>query len=159
MVNKALFSSSKSDWETPEDLYQELEKEFNFLLDPCATKYNSKCLFHIDETMDGLSTCWYNFINRIALREIKFSAFVNPPYGRKITEKWVMKAWLESKQHGITVVMLLPSRTDQWWFREICLKYGEVRFLPKRVKFIGAKSGAPFPSIIVIFRGKNDISM
>jgi site-specific DNA-methyltransferase (adenine-specific) len=159
MVNKALFSSSKTEWETPEELYMELDEEFDFLLDPCATKWNSKCLFYIDEEQNGLTTCWYSYINDRSLNNLKFSVFVNPPYGRGLTEKWVMKAWLESKQHGLTVVMLLPSRTDQWWFREICLKYGEVRFLPKRVKFIGASSGAPFPSIVVVFRGGSNVSM
>ena len=154
MINKALFSSNKSDWETPEDLYRELDEEFDFFLDPCATIFNSKCLFYIDKEQNGLTTCWYEYINNRFPTMHSFSIFVNPPYGRKITEKWVLKAWLESKQHGLTVVMLLPSRTDQWWFREICMKYGEVRFLPKRVKFIGAKSGAPFPSIVVVFRGE-----
>ncbi len=153
MVNKALFSSDKTEWETPEDLYRELDEEFNFILDPCATMFNSKCLFYLDKEKDGLSTCWVDYLNNLMPGIPLTSAFVNPPYGRRITEKWVLKAWLESKQHKITVVMLLPSRTDQWWFREICLKYGEVRFLPKRVKFVGSKSGAPFPSIVVIFRG------
>lgn len=156
MVNKALFSSDSTEWETPETLYRELDEEFNFILDPCATPLNSKCLLYIDKEQDGLSTCWFEFINKKFEHIKKFSVFVNPPYGRKITEKWVAKGHFESLQHGLTVVMLLPSRTDQYWFREICLKYGEVRFLPKRIKFVGAKYTAPFPSIVVIFRGDNN---
>lgn len=160
MINKALFSSEKSEWETPQELFDELNREFDFILDPCATHDNKKCTLYFTKEEDGLKHCWYEKILPACqyYGEDK-DVFVNPPYGRGITEKWVMKAWLESKQHGITVVMLLPSRTDQWWFREICLKYGEVRFLPKRVKFVGSQSGAPFPSIVVIFGGKNGISM
>jgi len=159
MVNKSLFSSKSSEWETPQSLYDELNKEFDFILDPCATHDNKKCALYFTKEDDGLSKCWYEKILPACRYYGEEKAiFVNPPYGRGVTEKWVIKAWLESKQHGITVVMLLPSRTDQWWFREICLRYGEVRFLPVRVKFVGAKSGAPFPSIVVVFRVNNTIT-
>ena len=42
-MNKGLFTSNKDDWETPQDLFDELNKEFNFDLDPCASKENAKC--------------------------------------------------------------------------------------------------------------------
>ncbi len=115
MINKALFSSEKSEWETPQELFGELNREFDFILDPCATHDNKKCTLYFTKEEDGLKHCWYEKILPACqyYGEDK-NVFVNPPYGRGITEKWVMKAWLESKQQGITVVMLLPSRTDQW---------------------------------------------
>ena len=159
MVSKSLFSSKSSEWETPQSLYDELNKEFDFILDPCATHDNKKCELYFTEKDDGLSKCWFEkILPACQYYGEEKAVFANPPYGRGVTERWVIKAWLESKQHGITVVMLLPSRTDQWWFREICLRYGEVRFLPERVKFVGAKSGAPFPSIVVVFRVNNTIT-
>ena len=35
-LNKALFSSDKEDWATPQDFFDSLNEEFHFNLDPCA---------------------------------------------------------------------------------------------------------------------------
>lgn len=75
---------------------------------------------------------------------------MNPPYGRAIG-RWVQKAF-ESAQAGATVCCLLPARTDtQWWHRYV-MRASEVRFFKGRLKFGEAKSGAPFPSALAIFR-------
>lgn len=42
-MNKALLSTGKNDWETPRDFFEELDKEFHFTLDPCASERNHKC--------------------------------------------------------------------------------------------------------------------
>ena len=42
-MNKILFSSASDDWSTPQDLFDRLDSEFHFDLDPCATAENSKC--------------------------------------------------------------------------------------------------------------------
>lgn len=39
-------SSQKTEWETPNSLFEELDKEFNFTLDPCCTHDNAKCKKH-----------------------------------------------------------------------------------------------------------------
>ena len=38
-----MFSSKKDDWETPQWLFDELDSEFHFTLDPCANVLNHKC--------------------------------------------------------------------------------------------------------------------
>ena len=76
--------------------------------------------------------------------------FMNPPYGKDIYN-WVKKAY-ESKA---LVVCLLPARTDTKWFHEYCLK-GSIRFLKGRLKFSKSKNSAPFPSMIVIFKVKEN---
>ena len=43
MINSSLFSSKKEEWETPQDFFDELNKEFNFELDACANEENAKC--------------------------------------------------------------------------------------------------------------------
>ena len=42
-LNKALFSSDKEDWATPQDFFDSLNEEFHFNLDPCADPENAKC--------------------------------------------------------------------------------------------------------------------
>ena len=78
---------------------------------------------------------------------------MNPPYGRVIGA-WMLKAW-ESSQRGATVVCLVPARTDTNWWHHFAMR-GEVRLLKGRLKFGEAKSCAPFPSAIVVFRPGRD---
>jgi site-specific DNA-methyltransferase (adenine-specific) len=49
--------------------------------------------------------------------------------------------------------MLIPARTDTRYFHDYILYRSEIRFIKGRVKFGEAKFNAPFPSMIVIFRG------
>ena len=49
--------------------------------------------------------------------------------------------------------MLLPARTDTKWFHEYIYKKAEIRFIKGRLKFGNSVNSAPFPSMIVIFRG------
>lgn len=134
------FSTKTQEWATPQDLFDRLNSEFKFTLDPCCTDENAKCVRHYTELDDGLSKDWAGEV-----------VFMNPPYGRTIG-KWVKKARNESaKFRGATVVALLPARTDTAWWHDYVINY-EVRFIRGRLKFGGHKNSAPFPSAIVIFK-------
>ncbi len=136
-MNKGLFSSNSGDWETPQGLFDELNKEFCFDIDVCADDSNAKCYTYYTEKDDGLNMKWEGV------------CWMNPPYGRAIG-KWMKKAY-ESFLEGVTVVCLVPSRTDTRWWHDYCMK-GEVRFIKGRLKFGNSKNSAPFPSAIVIFK-------
>jgi phage N-6-adenine-methyltransferase len=128
------------EWGTPQKLFDELDAEFYFTLDACASKDLAKCDRFFDSQENALQQPWDN------------TTFCNPPYGPAIA-KWIQKAYQESLR-GKTVVMLIPARTDTIWFHAYCLdKSVEVRFLKGRLAFSG-KGRAPFPSMIVIFRGR-----
>jgi phage N-6-adenine-methyltransferase len=137
-LSDVFFSSQSDDWETPLWLFAELDREFQFTLDPAATPENAKCRQFFTREDDGLARDWRGVV------------FLNPPYGRDVG-KWVRKAYYEAKR-GATVVCLLPARTDTVWWHRFCLK-GEIRYIKGRLKFGGAVNSAPFPSVIVIFRG------
>lgn len=124
--NKVMFSSATDHWSTPKEVYDSLNREFNFNNDPCP----------IGGT-DGLSNDWFS------------SNYVNPPYSE--ISAWAKKCY-EECQKGKTVVMLIPSRTDTKWWHEYVMKASEIRFIKGRLKFGGAKNSAPFPSCIVIFK-------
>lgn len=145
MLNPALFSSDKDDWETPQDFFDQLHAEFRFTLDPAADEHNRKCERYYTKAQDGLSQDWNGH-----------TVFVNPPYGRNTTERWVEKAYRESRKRDTTIVMLLPARTDTRWFHDFILGKAEVRFVKGRLKFDGGTSSAPFPSMLVIFRGQKE---
>ena len=131
------FSSQTVEWPTDQGVFDDLDDEFNFTLDPCCTKESAKCSTYFTEEDDGLSQPWDG--HRV---------FMNPPYGREIT-KWIEKAY-KSSQHGATVVCLIPSRTDTRWWHDYVMK-GDIRFIKGRLKFGGHKNSAPFPSAVVIF--------
>ena len=138
-MDKVIFSSKSSEWETPKELFDELDKEFSFDLDPCCTKENAKCRLFITKEEDGLKEPWLG------------NVFMNPPYGREIG-KWVRKAFEESRRAAV-VVCLLPARTDTAWVHDYCIR-GHVRVLRGRLYFTdqdGKTGRAPFPSMIVIF--------
>ncbi len=138
-VNKALFSSARLNWATPLAFYQNLDREFNFQVDVCASAENTKCSMYYKDA-EGLTRAWAS------------PAFMNPPYGREIS-KWVKKAYEESLQ-GVTVVCLVPSRTDTAWWHDYIMRASEIRFIRGRLHFDGYTTGAPFPSAIIVFRGR-----
>ena len=78
--------------------------------------------------------------------------FCNPPYGRDIA-KWVEKCFREGHKDNTIVVLLIPARTDTRYFHDYIINRSEVRFVPGRLKFGDSKQSAPFPSMVVIFRG------
>lgn len=137
-----MFSSKTNDWSTPQDFFDELNTEFQFTLDPCADKYNHKCEKYYTEEDDGLLQDWGGEI-----------VFCNPPYGKAIKD-WVRKAYIEGCKPNTTVVMLIPARTDTTYFHDyIYHDAKEIRFIRGRLKFGNSKNAAPFPSMVVIYRG------
>lgn len=135
-----MFSTGKNDWETPQELFDELNSEFHFTLDPCAEPATAKCKKFYTKEDDGLSKDWTGEI-----------VFCNPPYSDKQQTKWVKKCY-EHWKNGGTAVMLIPARTDTKRFHEYINGIAEVRFLKGRIKFGNAKNSAPFPSMIVVFK-------
>ena len=84
MVNKALFSSNSDEWSTPQEIYEALDNEFNFNLDPCSSDDNHKCDNYYTIEDNGLSkNCG------------GYRVFCNPPYSN--ISDWVKKAWREHK--------------------------------------------------------------
>ena len=137
-INRSLFSSKKMDWETPQAFFDELNLEFSFTLDACATPENAKCKSFFTIYDDALKQDWFG------------NVWMNPPYGRSIG-KWIRKAYLEVQVgNADLVVCLIPARTDTAYWHDYCMK-GEIRFIRGRLCFSNA-GRAPFPSAIVIFR-------
>lgn len=140
MMTSGLFSSRTDEWATPARLFQELDAEFHFNLDPCATSENHKCQDYFTKQENGLLQNWGG-------RRV----FCNPPYG-KAMPAWVRKCSEEAKKPDTLVVMLIPARTDTSYFHDyIYKKAREIRFIRGRLHYNDAKQAAPFPSMIVIF--------
>lgn len=148
-MDKIHYSTGKDNWGTPQDLFDSLNKEFGFTLDPCADEHNHKCEKYYTIEQDGLKQDWSGE-----------TVFCNPPYSKQTKTNpgqimWVKKCYEESLK-GNTVVMLIPARTDTIMFHDYILGRAEVRFIKGRIKFetdgVKSKDPAPFPSMIVVYR-------
>lgn len=115
-----------AEWSTPQWLFDQLDAEFHFTLDPCSTDENAKCRKHYTAADDGLTQDWTGE-----------TVFCNPPYGRGLAT-WVQKCFLHASGGGV-VVMLVPARTDAGWFHDYIYGYAEVRFIRGRLKYGGSK--------------------
>lgn len=134
-MDAVLFSSQTEDWETPQDLFDRLNEEFQFTLDVCASAENAKL------------NNFYSKNDNSLVQEWGTSNWMNPPYGRDVGN-WVKKA-----RENPRTVCLLPARTDTRWFHDYIYQNpnAEVRFIKGRLKFGGSTNSAPFPSLIAIF--------
>ena len=128
---------NSNNWETPEYIYDELNKEFNFDYDPCPLNSN----------FDGLKTEWGR------------SNFINPPYDRINKPLFIQKAFDEWKK-GKTCVLLLPVSTSTIQFHKLILPNAEIRFVKGRIPFKGfntkgeytTKNKGKHDSMVVIFK-------
>lgn len=161
-VNSALmFSKATDEWATPQDTFDALDAEFEFMLDAAATSENAKAAAYITQAGDALAVSWLAWIygNDGDPREVGLTptVWLNPPYSK--CREFIAKAAEEARK-GCTVVCLVPSRTDtRWWHEHVWDREQhrprpgvEVRFIKGRLKFGGATAGAPFPSVVIVFR-------
>jgi phage N-6-adenine-methyltransferase len=158
-MNSALmFSKASDEWSTPQDFFDALHLEFVFEWDAAAMRENAKlgahCYFGPDHTHPGYQdalavTPWATFQRR------RF--WLNPPYSQ--CRAFIAKAAAE-RWRGATTVCLVPARTDtRWWHESVWdqVRHAprpgvEVRFVKGRLTFGGAPTGAPFPSVVIVFR-------
>ncbi len=138
----AFYSLHKHDhWGTPSDLFETLNKEFQFQFDPCP--YGAR--------RNALRIPW------------KHSNFVNPPYSQ--SHAFAMKCRLEQLK-GNQSVLLIPAHTSSGYFHQWVLPYAQIRFLKGRVKFRNLREPnaekkatcAPFSSLVCVYRGAKKVA-
>ena len=121
---------SKSDIHpTPDSVFDLIYETWGikgqYLFDPCP----------VNPTFDGLLIDWGK-IN-----------YVNPPYSD--LSLWVIKAF-EEKDKGNSTIMLLPAKTDQWWFHAgLIHNRCEIVWIKGRIKFVGNLYAATQPHFLV----------
>lgn len=57
-MNEVHYSSKSNEWATPQSFFAELNEEFHFTLDPCATEDNAKCPMYYTLNDNGLAQNW-----------------------------------------------------------------------------------------------------
>ena len=113
---KNIHINNDDNYATPPELYNELNKEFNFNFDPCP--YNEGEIIN-----DGLKIDWGK------------SNFVNPPYSQKLKEQFIIKGIEEMKKGNVSVFLIPVSTSTKLFHDYIKPNANEIRFLKGRVKF------------------------
>ena len=113
---KNIHINNDDNYATPPELYNELNKEFNFNFDPCP--YNEGDIIN-----DGLKIDWGK------------SNFVNPPYSQKLKEQFIIKGIEEMKKGNVSVFLIPVSTSTKLFHDYIKPNANEIRFLKGRVKF------------------------
>jgi len=122
------------DVETPEDLFNELNQEFEFDFDPCPYKN--------PYGIDGLNIDWGEM------------NFVNPPYSQ--AKKWIKKALYELQNYGRKSVLFVPLRLySVYWLRFVVPYANEIR-LVSPIRFKGYAFPLPIPLALIIFTSNVD---
>ena len=150
MVNykNGRFTSENNTWETPQSLFDALNKEFHFEIDLAADATNKKVDTYFTKETNALSQNWIGV------------CWCNPPFGEQNGNQmklFVEKAHNDSEKFGSTIVLLIPSRTNNKWWHDHVMKAQEIRFIKGRPIFKGCKQGLPQPLAIVVFK-KNELA-
>ena len=116
-------------WRTPSDVFEALDEEFSFDLDPCPANPGAD--------FDGLKMDWRGA-----------RVFCNPPYNN-------IAPWLAKAREAECAVYLLPSRTGTQWWADYALNADEIRFIRGRIAFARADGKkSPFEWSVVLVYGK-----
>lgn len=137
-------------FETPDFIFNQLKRIFNFNFDVACTFDNCKTNrgFYFDDEVNGLNESWDNK-----------RCFCNPPFSQKAD--WIKKADYEVQNNNCPIcVMILPLNcmdTEVWW------EYIEGKYpyetLQGRISFIDPATGKPKSgnnsgTVIVYFKKK-----
>lgn len=160
MNHALMFSKASDEWRTPQAFFEALDAEFGFDIDVAASAENCwhQNYFGPDREnpayRDALAVDWHRQRGGGLAAPI---CWMNPPYSK--CREFIAKAAEEARK-GCTVVCLVPSRTDtRWWHSDVWDQQRhqprsgvEIRFVKGRLTFGGAPAGAPFPSVVIVFR-------
>lgn len=129
---------------TPPEIFEPLNKEFNFTLDAAATDENALCDAYYTKEEDGSQQDWAGH-----------TVWCNPPFDAASLQAFTSQA-IRMVASGVLTALHVPAKTDQPWFHWLWERFEagiwrvEFRWIKGRVKYVGNKDTAPFPSLTVI---------
>lgn len=149
-VNEKMKMNQKGNdyFETPPEIFKQLDDIFHFNLDCAANAENAKCARFLNEELDGTVIGWHN--NR---------CFCNPPFSKKA--EFIKKAYNEVINKDCPIcVMILPLNCidTKVWHEYIEGKF-HYEILKGRIAFIDPetkqpKKGNNSGTVIVYFKKK-----
>lgn len=105
-------------WQTPQDLFDVLNKEFNFDIDLCATRDNKTCIYYCSDFLNDKyrheSDIMFGHVSdfQSMIKNRHPTCFMNPPYSNP--KPFIEKAWEDSK-HCKIVCLVKCDPSTKWW--------------------------------------------
>ena len=123
----------RDDWETPQWLFNKLNKQYGFTYDCCATKDNNKCIFYDD-----------NFLKDDTM--VLDTSWMNPPFSKALK---MFEHFFKVVEKGVCIYRCDNLETVLW--QDIILKNATWVFIPNgRINYEGKKGkGSRFPSALI----------
>lgn len=125
----------RDEWQTPQWLFDKLNKQYNFNFDCCATKENTKTnLFSEEDFLD------LNFENTVG--------WMNPPFSKA---NYMFNHFFKVMNKGVCIYRCDNMETKVW--QEIIFKNASWIFIPVgRICYEGMKgNNSRFPSALIGF--------
>ena len=121
-------------WETPQKLWDQLNEQYNFTFDCCASANNNKC--------ERYTECF------TIMSKIPFVCWMNPPFSKAYA---MFEHFFKEVYEGVAIFRCDNMETKLW--QEIILKNASWVFIPKgRICYEGMKGkGSRFPSALIGF--------
>lgn len=145
MIARAMLTSKRDDYNTPEIVLDPLRTLGPIDLDPCSNPTSivrAGSEYDLRRGQNGLRLPWFG------------GTFFNPPYGRALP-RWIDKAATEWGQRPIVdrpvrhIVGLVPARMDTIWWRRAWTTCHAIAFWEGRLIFLGAPFASPFPAALL----------
>lgn len=141
MTTPQLFTSTTPEWYTPAHIITLARDVLGGIdLDPASCAAANELVQsarYYAKTDNGLLQPWHGRV------------WLNPPYGSEIGQWTARLIWHVQTGAVSAALALLPARTDTAWFQPV---HAWPRcWLRGRLRFAGAESSAPFPSVVVYF--------
>jgi len=124
----------RDNWQTPQWLFDRLDKQYNFTFDCCADENNTKCNVWTDDFLD------YNddFCHDVS--------WMNPPFSKAL---YMFDNFFKKIKRGVCIYRCDNMGTKIW--QDIIFKNADWILIPKkRISYEGKKGkGTRFPSALI----------
>lgn len=144
-------SSARQTWNTPEIVIQVITRALGpIALDPCSNPTSivgARVAWELERDGDSLARPWFP----------RGRIYVNPPYKRDLP-RWVAKIVdaYRARRGALEIVALVPARTDARWWHAAIEGGALAGFWRGRLRFLGARTSAPFPSALLYWGERPD---
>ena len=125
-------NEGRDSWETPQKLWDNLNNQYYFSFDCCASESNTKCINFTDELQ--------------SMSIIKGVSWMNPPFSKALE---MFKHFFEVVGRGVAIYRCDNMETKVW--QEVILPKAGWVFIPKgRICYEGMEGkGSRFPSALI----------
>lgn len=149
---RALLSSERMDWNTPQEVIDMIAPLGVIALDPCSNAGSIVPALRsasLERGEDGLAINWQFLSCGIGI------VYVNPPYGDELP-RWIERCGAEAA-NGAEIVALVPARPDTQWTAHALETGAVVAMIRGRLTFLSGGTSAPFPSALLYWGDRREL--